>query len=59
MIEFNKVKSAKDNKGNLKVSAIDEQIIRELQESIWLSKGTRQANYAADSVVAEIKKLGL
>jgi hypothetical protein len=59
MIEFNKVKSAKDNKGNLKVSAVDEQIIRDLQESIWLSKGTRQANYAADAVISQIKELGL
>ena len=50
MEEWNKKYSAN-------IGQVDLAIIRELQTSLWLQQGTNKAFIAADSVVAELKKV--
>ena len=59
MVEFNKVKNNKNDNNQPIVSSLDKQTIRELQESIWLSDGTRKAIYSGNSIIAQIEELGL
>jgi hypothetical protein len=59
MVEFNKVKNNKNDNNQPIVSSLDKETIRELQESIWLSDGTRKAIYSGNSIIAQIKELGL
>ena len=59
MVKFNKVKNNKNDNNQPIVSSLDKETIRELQESIWLSDGTRKAIYSGNSIIAQIKELGL